>query len=110
MEFIVGLLSGILIISLVLIILINVAARARIKYIEQRVEEGIRAFRERVIDSKIEEHEGFLRLYNKKTDEFLGQGKDLHELNEVVMKRFPDKLFNVPQEELSKYKKVMKDA
>ena len=110
MEFILGLLCGVLVIALFIIILVNALARARIKYIEQRVEEGIKAFRARVIDSKIEEHDGFLRLYNKNTDEFLGQGKDLRELNDAVMKRYPDKLFNVPQEELSKYEKVMKDA
>lgn len=110
MEFILGLLCGVLAIALFLIILINALAKARIKYIEQKVEEGIKAFRERVIDSKIEESNGLLFLYNRKTNEFLGQGKDLRELNDVVMKRFPDKLFNVPQEEISKYEKAMKDA
>ena len=110
MEFILGLLSGILIIGIFLIVLINIIARARLKYIEKKVEEGIKAFRERVIDSRIEAENGILFLYNRHTNEFLGQGKNLRELNNVIMKRFPDKLFNVPQEELSKYEKVMNDA
>lgn len=110
MEFALGLLSGILIFALLVIVVVNIIARARLKYIEQKVEEGIKAFRQRVIDSRIETENGLLFLYNRHTNEFLGQGKDLGELNEVVMKRFPDKLFNVPQEELSKYQKTMKDA
>lgn len=103
MEFFIGLLCGILLIVLVVILVVNALARARLKYIEKKVEEGIAAFKRHVINSRIEDVNGQLFLYNKETDEFLGQGKDLQELNDVVMKRFPDKLFNVPQEELKKY-------
>ena len=49
-----------------------------------------------------------LYLYNSETEEFLGQGKTMQELNDAVRSRFPDKLFNVPQEELDKFMKKHK--
>jgi hypothetical protein len=104
MELLIGILAGILISFIVLIIIAQALARARIRYIEHKIDEGIKAFRECVIDSKIEESDGLLFLYNRNTNEFLGQGKDLRELNDAVMKRFPDKLFNVPNSELNKFK------
>jgi len=104
MEFILGLLCGVLAIALFLIILINALARARIRYIERKVNEGIKAFKERLIDSRIEAVADQLHLYNKNTEEFLAQGKDLQELNDNASKRFPDKLFNVPNSELIKFK------
>jgi hypothetical protein len=103
MEFIIGILAGVLICFIVLILIAQALARARIKYIEHNVNEGIKAFKEHVIDSRIEAVADQLHLYNKKTEEFLAQGKDLQELNDNASKRFPDKLFNVPNSELNKF-------
>jgi hypothetical protein len=108
MEFIVGILAGVLISFIVIVLIAQALARARIRYIEHKIDEGIKAFREHVIDSRIELVSNQLFLYNKKTDEFLAQGKDLQELNDNASKRFPDKLFNVPNSELIKYEQVNK--
>ena len=110
MEFILGVLAGIFLFALMITIAIHIIARRRLKYIETKTNEIITAFKKNVIDSRIEEANGLLFLYNRETNEFLGQGKDLKELNEVVMKRFPNKLFNVPQDELNKFEKVMNNA
>lgn len=108
MEFTVGILAGILISFIVIVLIAQALARARIRYIEHKIDEGIKAFRERVIDSRIELVNEQLFLYNNKTEEFLAQGKNLQELNDNAMKRYPDKLFNVPNSELIKYEQVNK--
>jgi len=104
MEFIIGILAGVLISFIVIVLIAQALARARIRYIEHKIDEGIKAFREHVIDSRIELVADQLFLYNTKTEEFLAQGKDLQELNDNASKRFPDKLFNVPNSELNKFK------
>lgn len=69
------------------------------------IEEKLSSLKEKIIPSRIEEENGMLFLYNKDTNEFLGQGKTLIELEHSVKDKFPGKLFNVPQEELNKYNK-----
>jgi hypothetical protein len=59
-------------------------------------------FEERVINARLEIEDGVIRCYNKDTDEFLAQGKSMDEVNDVLKKRFPDKLFNVRQEQIDR--------
>lgn len=73
--------------------------------IEFKVQEGMKKLKETIIPSRIEEHGGYLYLYNDETHDFIAQGKDMEELNKNAKIRFPDKLFNVPQEVLNKYAK-----
>lgn len=73
--------------------------------IEMKVQEGMKKLKETIIPSRIEEHNGVLYLYNAETEDFIAQGKDMEELNANAKLRFPDKLFNVPQEVLNKYMK-----
>ena len=110
MDFLVGIVFGIFI-SFALIKLIAAVVRKMAEdTLDEKLKEGLEKLKEKIIPSRIERVNGMLYLYNKETEEFLGQGKDMQELNDVVKARFPDKLFNVPREELSKYEKVMKDA
>ena len=46
-----------------------------------------------------------LYIYNKETEEFLGQAHTMKELSDVLEKRFPGKLFNVSQDEIDKHLK-----
>jgi len=59
-------------------------------------------FEERVINARLEFYDNVIRMYNKDTDEFLAQGKDMDELNSVLKSRFPDKLFNIKQEQIDR--------
>lgn len=72
-------------------------------FIEEKVAEGMKKLKETIIPSKIERVDELLFLYNADTNEFIAQGKDFEELNKNAKVRFPDKLFNVPQDEINKY-------
>ena len=110
MEFLIGLFCGAVIVGMLILAALNIIAKSRLKQVEETLEKTLKNLKDRIINSRIEEVNGYLFLYNRDTNEFLGQGKDLKELNDVVMKRYPDKLFNVPQEELSKYQEALKNA
>jgi hypothetical protein len=60
-------------------------------------------FKARIVPSKIEKENGMLYIYNRETNEFLGQATTLVELEKTLLEKFPDKLFNVPSKELEKY-------
>lgn len=57
---------------------------------------------DRVIDARLEFDEGMIRMYDSETDEFLAQGKTWDELNDILKFRFPNKLFNVKQEQIDR--------
>lgn len=65
--------------------------------------EGIlEAFEERVIRARLEFDSNIMLCYNRETDEFLAQAKTWDELNTVLKNRFPDKMFDVPQEQINR--------
>jgi hypothetical protein len=53
-----------------------------------------------VIPIKIEQHSGVFYVYNKDTEEFMGQGNTRRELEVNLAKRFPDKKFAADKENL----------
>ena len=103
MEFLAGLAIGILL----TVAIIRAIALAYLTYQERKlddaIKEGLEKLKETIVPARIEDVNGLLFLYNRETEEFLGQGKDMQELNDVVRKRFPNRLFNVPQDELDKF-------
>lgn len=98
-EFFIGLLAGIALMNLISAIRV----RMEIKELDELLSQKLEKLKEKIIPSRIEEENGMLYLYNKDTNEFLGQGKTFVELEKNVREKFPNKLFNVPQEELNKY-------
>lgn len=71
----------------------------------EKLKARLAQLKERIVNSRIEEVNGSLFLYNRETDEFLGQGKDIDELEENVKSKYPNKLFNVPSDQLEPYMK-----
>ena len=53
-----------------------------------------------IIPIKIDRHSGVFYVYNKETEEFLGQGNSRKELEINLAKRFPDKKFAADKESL----------
>ena len=103
MDFLVGIVFGIFI-SFALIKLIAAVVRKMAEdTLDEKLKEGLEKLKETIVPARIEDVNGLLFLYNRETEEFLGQGKDMQELNDVVRKRFPNRLFNVPQDELNKF-------
>ena len=101
-EFLIGVLCGILLHSFLVFLRVKLLERR----LDNKIEEVLSKFRENVIPSKIEESNGMYFLYNRETEEFLGQGKSMTELEKSVREKFPNKLFDVPNEQLMK---VMKE-
>lgn len=62
----------------------------------------LQEFEERVVNARLEFYDDVIRMYNKDTDEFLAQGKSMDELNSTLKSRFPDKLFNIKQEQIDR--------
>lgn len=96
MEFLFGFILGIITIK----IYSSIALYFLEKRLEQKVEEVLKEFRKNVINSKIEVENGTYFIYNRETNEFLGQGKTFEELEKVMKAKYPNKLFNVPHSEL----------
>lgn len=84
-------------------IMISIISARNEMIIDQKVAEGMKKLKETIIPSVIEESNGILYLYNAETNEFIAQGKNFEDLNHNAKARFPDKLFNVPQDEINKY-------
>jgi hypothetical protein len=98
-EFILGFILG----AFLFAIHIQIKKFQTLRELETSVSESLDRLKEKIIPSRIEEENGMLYLYNKETNEFLAQGKTFRELEQNVKEKFPNKLFNVPQEELNKY-------
>lgn len=52
----------------------------------KRAEEEIKQHKQ--IMMRIEKHKGIFYLYNKETEEFIAQGKNKEEINEVIQKKY----------------------
>ncbi|MFZ9404032.1 MAG: hypothetical protein ACO25Q_06905 [Sediminibacterium sp.] len=104
MEFLAGLIIGFLLALVVIKSLAVAYKQISDEKLDEKIKEGLEKLKETIIPSRIEISNGMLYLYNSETNEFLGQGKTMQELNDAVKKRFPNKLFNVPDEQLKKAK------
>lgn len=100
MELLLGIAIGVIGTVIVLNILARFVDEIRNKQLDIKLEEGLKKLREVVIPSRIEVVNGMLFLYNKENDEFIAQGKNFIELNDNAKARYPEKLFNVPQDEI----------
>ena len=99
LELIVGILIGYFLAECVR----NVQTRIELRELEELYDEKITKLKERIIPSRIEEENGMLYIYNRETNEFLGQATTFVELEKTLREKFPDKLFNVPSKEIEKY-------
>lgn len=76
------------------------------KRVEEKTREALGKFREKVIPSRIEVVNGMYFIYNRETNEFLGQANNMVELEKLMRTKYPNKLFDVPNEQLME---VMKE-
>ena len=97
MDFLLGIAVG--------FILLKVAVKIEMYLLEKRIENRINTFfeelKKQIVPSRIEIVHGSLYMYHRETNEFLAQGKDFAELEKAAKLKYPNKLFNVPQDELN---------
>lgn len=110
MEFLAGLAIGFALAFLIIHVIAKIYLRMQSDKLDEAIQSGLSKLKETIIPARIEDVNGILFLYNRETEEFLAQGKDMTELNRSARERFPDKLFNVPQDELDKFLKKEKNA
>lgn len=99
MEFIIGLLLGIIAHRTY----IKIKHELALKKIERAVVEKMAEFKEKVINSRIDEMNGVLYLFNEDNGEFLCQANTFPELEKLASEKFPGKLFNIPPQQMRKY-------
>lgn len=99
LELIVGVLLGYFLAECVR----DIRTRIEMRELEKLYDEKITQLKERIIPSRIEKENGILYIYNRETNEFLGQATTFVELERTLRQKFPDKLFNVPSKEIEKY-------
>jgi len=96
MDFLFGFVLGILVFR----IYSSIALYFLEKRLEEKIENTLKEFRKNVVNSKIEVVNDMYFMYNRETSEFLGQAKTFEELEKVMKAKYPNKLFNVPHNEL----------
>ncbi len=67
----------------------------------QEVEEVEEKAKSDMIPISIEKHNNTFYVYNKKTNQFMGQGSSREELEELLHKSFPGKRFGASEENLA---------
>lgn len=97
MEFIFGVFIG----ALAIKVLTNIENHLLEKRIQAKLEKVMQEFRNTIVPARIEISQGCLYMYHRETDEFLAQGKTFSDLEEAARKKYPNKMFNVPQDELN---------
>lgn len=100
-DFFIGFIIGLLAYRFIL----EVDDHLRAKRIEEATEEVIQRFRKHVIPCKIEKVDDRFFMYNRETEEFVAHGTSYEELQENAKAKFPDKMFDVTQEELALFDK-----
>lgn len=96
-----GLISGVVSAGVVILYSKHIQSQRTLRMLDA-AQGMLEAIEESVINTRIEFDEKTMRAYNRDTDEFLAQGKDWEELNRVLRSRFPDKMFNVNQEQIDR--------
>ena len=78
------------------------AMRAITKQIDMIARETVNNFKKDVIDIKVEDHDGQFFVYKKEDGSYLAHGQNKIILEDILMERFPGKLFNASSEDLQK--------
>ena len=58
-------------------------------------------FKKKVIDITVEKDGDFFYVYRKDDGTFLAQGTDIDKLSDILLEKFPGKLFNCSPEDLA---------
>jgi hypothetical protein len=82
----------------------QVAVR-RIEQVTEEISEDIlQEFKSRVIDISVEDHDGTFYVYNRDDGAYLAHGPSMDKLEDILLEKFPGKLFNAKPDDLQKLK------
>ena len=69
---------------------------------DEIAEETVKEFKSKVINIRVEDHEGQFFVYAKDDGRYLAHGETKSKLEDILMEKFPNKLFNASPEDLEK--------
>ena len=72
------------------------------KLTEEVAEETLQQFKSKVVDIRVEDHDGQFFVYKKEDGSYLAHGESKTKLEDILMEKFPGKLFNASPEDLQK--------
>ena len=71
---------------------------------EEISEEIVEEFKSRVVDIAVEDHEGTFYVYNREDGTYMAHGPSMDKLEDILLEKFPGKLFNAKPDDLQKLK------
>ena len=78
------------------------AYRIMDKMIEDISEKTVDEFRSKVINIRVEDHDGQFFVYKKDDGSYLAHGETKTKLEDILQEKFPGKFFNASPEDLEK--------
>jgi hypothetical protein len=70
--------------------------------LENITDDVVREFKSKVIDITVEDHDGVFFVYRKEDGSYLAHGPSMEKLEDILVEKFPGKLFNANPEDLEK--------
>ena len=80
----------------------QVAQRNIDKIIDEITENTLKEFKQRVVDIRVEDHDGNFFIYRKDDGSYLAHAADKNTLEDTLSEKFPGKFFNASDEDLKK--------
>lgn len=78
------------------------AMRMMDNLMQEVADDTIEEFKKKVINIKVEDHNGEFFVYKKDDGSYLAHGETKSKLEDILHERFPGKLFNASPEDLQK--------
>lgn len=82
----------------------KVAVQRIQKVTDEIAEDMVEQFKSKVIDISVEDHEGVFYIYSKDDGSYLAHAPSMEKLEDILMEKFPGKLFNANTDDLQKLK------
>jgi hypothetical protein len=99
--FLLGVVSGCISGFMVILYLRHIQIK-RLQSMAESAQNMLDQMDETIIDARIEFDKETMIMYNSETEEFLAQGSSMEELNDILKTRYPNKMFNVKQEQIDR--------
>lgn len=74
------------------------------KMADEIANDALEEFKSKVIDITVEDHDGVFYIYKREDGSYLAHGPSMEKLEDILMDKFPGKLFNAKPDDLEKLK------
>ena len=78
------------------------ARRIMDKMVDDISKNTLEEFKKNVVNIRVEDHDGLFFVYDKEDGSYLAHGENKTKLEDILIEKFPGKLFNASPEDLEK--------